>query len=69
MDIPVRILLRNPMWKSEEGKPTDKFTWVYRDTPDGRAYIAGTAGRIRIEDAGPLTDALNEYSLCVGEGK
>lgn len=56
-------------WKSEEGKPTDKFTWVYRDTSDGRVYISGTAGRIRIEDAGSLVDALNEYSLCCGEGK
>ncbi len=56
-------------WQAEQGKSTDKFTWVYRETTNGRVYIAGTAGRVRIEDAGPLVDALNEYQLCIGEGR
>ncbi len=35
------------IWKLEQGKDTDAFTWIYREREDGsKEYLAGTAGRI-----------------------
>jgi hypothetical protein len=55
-------------YQTEEGKPTDMFTWIYRlDERGEKQYLAGTAGRIRVAEAQLAVAALNEFSLCVGE--
>ncbi len=56
-------------WLPEPQPPEALYTWIYRLIGKQREYIAGTAGRIRISDAGFVVDALNEYSLTIGEGK
>lgn len=59
----------NKMYEAESAKPDDKFTFVYCERDGQRDYVAGSAGRIRIADARFMVDAMNEYSLCIGEGK
>ncbi len=56
-------------WIAEQQKPEALFTWVYRVLRGRREYLAGTAGRIKVGDARAVADALNEYSLTMGEGK
>jgi hypothetical protein len=51
----------------EPGKPDDRYTWVY--SIGTGEYLAGTAGRIRVGLAESVCDALNEFSLCCGEGR
>lgn len=58
---------------AEDSKISDLYTWVYA-VDDGdplarRKYLAGTAGRISMTTAPHIVAALNEFSLCVGEGK
>ena len=58
------------LYCAEDGKPIDLFTWVYTEDSEGnRKYLAGTAGRMLIPDATAVCAALNEYSLCTGEGR
>ncbi len=62
-------------WLPEPQPPEALYTWIYRvlgidrKGVEQRQYIAGTAGRIRLSDAGFVVDALNEYSLTIGEGR
>jgi hypothetical protein len=53
----------------EEQPESALYTWIFSIKNGINEYIAGTAGRIKISDAQFVRDALNEYSLCMGESK
>ena len=66
----------NHQYFVEPGKQEDRYTWIYCVDTDERnqaastaVYLVGTAGRVRIRLAHLVCDALNEFSLCCGEGR
>ncbi len=64
--------MKKSKWQIEEQEnPEAKFTWIYRiiNRKGDKEYLAGTAGRIEIGLVHEIVNALNEYSLCQGEGK